>query len=53
MLRDVLKSEIPVEIYYFEGEFADQAVRDEFKNKWKAELIQSTAKKGDGKSWGE
>lgn len=53
MLRNVIKSTMPVEVYYFPGEFADQKVRDEFTNEWKVTLIESNARKGDGKSWRE
>jgi len=53
MLRKVIKSTLPVEIYYFPGEMTDQKVRDELTNEFGVELIESTARKGDGKSWRE
>lgn len=53
MLRNVIKSTLPVEVYYFPGEMTDQKIRDEFINDYNVELVESTARKTDGKSWRE
>lgn len=51
MLRNVLKSTLPVEIYHYEGEFADEKLRKEFIDDYGVTLVQSSAKKTDGKAW--
>lgn len=51
MLRNVIKSKLPVEIYHYEGEFSDEKLRKEFIDDYGVTLVQSSAKKTEGKAW--
>jgi hypothetical protein len=51
MLRKVIKSTLPVEIYYYAGEMTDQKIRDEFTTEYGVTLVESSIPKVHGKLW--
>lgn len=53
MLRNVLHSDIPVELYHFTGEMTDEAMRKELVEEYGVTLREVGNKRPDGKSWSE
>lgn len=51
MLRETLKSKLPVEIYHFPDEMQDAQVRDELMAHGDVKLVALGAKTGGGKNW--
>lgn len=53
MLKNVIKTKLPVEVYHYPGEFTDEKLRNEFINELGVQLVETTAPKTDGKAWRE
>ena len=53
MLRNVLHSDIPVELYHFTGEMTDEPMRKELVEEYDVTLREVGNKRPDGKSWSE
>lgn len=53
MLKNVIKTKLPIEVYHYPGEFTDEKLRNEFINELGVELVESKAPKTDGKAWRE
>ncbi|WVR09404.1 hypothetical protein IAU60_006471 [Kwoniella sp. DSM 27419] len=51
MLRKVIQTTLPIEIYHFPDELQDEADRDYLVNEYDVRLMQVAPKRPDGKSW--
>ena len=51
MLRNVLHSKLPIEMYHFPDEMQDEALRTELAESFDIRLKEVGGKRRDGKSW--
>ena len=53
MLRNVLHSTLPIEMYHFTGELEDKELRAELEASYDLKLVEVSGKRPNGKSWSE
>ena len=53
MLRKVLHSTLPIEMYHFTGELEDKELRAELEASYDLKLVEVSGKRPNGKSWSE
>lgn len=53
MLRNVLHSTLPIEMYHFTGELEDKELRAELEASYDLRLVEVSGKRPNGKSWSE
>jgi hypothetical protein len=53
MLRNVLHSKLPIEMYHFTGELEDKELRAELEASYDLKLVEVSGKRPNGKSWSE
>jgi len=53
MLRNVLHSTLPIEMYHFTGELEDKELRAELEASYDLKLNEVSGKRPNGKSWSE
>lgn len=51
MLRKVLHSTLPIEMYHFPDEMQDKALREELEASYDLKLVEVSGKRPNGKSW--
>lgn len=51
MLRNVVKSKLPVEVWHYEGEFTNQTAREELVKDFNVEIKQTKVPRTNGKLW--
>jgi hypothetical protein len=51
MLRNVLHSKLPIEMYHFTGELEDKELRAELEASYDLKLVEVSGKRPNGKSW--
>lgn len=53
MLRNVLHSKLPIELYHFPDELQDKELRAELEASYDLHLVEVSGKRPNGKSWSE
>lgn len=53
MLRNVLHSTLPIEMYHFPDEMQDKELRAELEATYDLKLVEVSGKRPNGKSWSE